>query len=96
MSDMAVMQDLRRDAVQLLIEDIGYHILDVGLEDIPKEDDIQMLMDHSDEDEWFGIFTNDNNAERMYEVKYRYDVGKFFITTFLMTFCKKVDPPHLY
>lgn len=94
---MAVLQDLRRDATQLLIEDISLHIRDVGLEDVPTEEDIRMLVDYDDDEEkWTGIFVTDTNLERMYEISYRYDVGKFFITTYTMTYCKRVDPPHLY
>lgn len=88
--------DLRRDATILLIEDISVHILDLAMEDAPTEDDIRLLTDFFDEEEWTGIFQTDTNAERIYEVKYKYDSAHFFITTYTMTFCKKIVPPHLY
>ena len=94
--DNRELQDVRRDAAELLRTDISLHILDVGMEDLPSDSDIKLLTDSGDDDEWVGIFTNDNNAERIYEVKYNVHNETFFITTYIMAFCKKYDPMHLY
>lgn len=92
------LNDIRRDALELLQTDVSVHILDVGLEDVPTLDDIHLIGEEADEGDecWIGYFKVDTNLERLYEVSYRYETEMFYITTYTMTFCKKYDPPHLY
>lgn len=94
--ELAVLQDLRRDAEDILRTEIAVHILDLALEDIPDSDEIKMLTDFDDEDRWTGIYQVDTNLEKIYEVSYNYETAKFYVTTYLMTICKKYDPPHEY
>ncbi len=96
MTELAVLQDLRRDAEDCLRTEIALHILDLALEDIPTQDEIRMLTDFDDEERWSGIYQIETNMEKLYEVNYVYATGKFYITTYLMTFCTKYDPPHEY
>ena len=95
-SDIAEVQDLRRDALEVLWTEIAQHILDLSLEDRPTEDEIHMLSDDFDEEKWTGFYQVETNLERIYEVSYRFDVEKFYVTTYTMTYCNKHEPPHLY
>ncbi len=94
--ELPVLQDLRRDAEDCLLTEIAIHISDLALEDIPTPDEIHMLKDFDEEDRWYGIYQVETNMEKLYEVSYSYSSGKFYITTYLMTFCNKYDPPHEY
>lgn len=94
--ELAVLQNLRRDAEDCLRTEIALHILDLALEDLPQQDEILMLKDFSDDDRWTGIYQVETNMEKLYEVSYKFDTGKFYITTYLMTFCNIYDPPHEY
>lgn len=95
-SELAVLQDLRRDAEDVLRLEISLHILDLALEDIPEESELHMLKDFDDEERWTGIYQVETNMEKLYEVSYSYTTGKFYVTTYLMTYCNKYDPPHEY
>lgn len=94
--DTAILQDLRRDAEDVLWTEIAQHISDVGLEDLPKTEDIHMFREDYDDEKWTGFFQVDTNLERIYEVSYRYDRGKFYITTYVMMYCNQHEPPHEY
>lgn len=95
-SDIAEVQDLRRDALEVLWIEIAQHILDLSIEDQPTEDEIHMLRDDLDEEKWTGFYQVETNLEKIYEVTYRFDTEKFYVTTYLMTYCNKHEPPHLY
>lgn len=94
--ELAELQDLRRDAEEVLRTEIALHILDVAMEDVPTQDEIHMLTDFEDDEKWNGIYQIETNLEKMYEVTFNYTTKKFYVTTFLMTFCNKFDPPHEY
>lgn len=94
--ELAVLQDLRRDAEDILRTEISLHIHDLALEDIPEDGELHMLKDFDDEDRWVGIYQSETDMEKLYEVSYSYEVGKFFVTTYTMTYCNKYDPPHEY
>lgn len=96
MSELAVIQDLRRDAEDCLRTEISVHILDLSLEDIPDESEIRMIKDFNDEERWTGIYQVETNLEKLYEVTYNHGTGKFYVTTYLMTICTRYDPPHEY
>lgn len=96
MSDMAVLQNLRRDAEEVLVTEISVHILDLALEDIPTPDEIHLIKEFDEEERWTAIYQVETNMEKLYEVSYSYDTAKFYITTYLMTLCTKYDPPHEY
>ena len=98
MTELAVLQDLRRDAEDCLLTEIALHILDVGLEDIPKPSEVHMLkeFDIYEEERWSAIYQVETNMEKLYEVTYNFETNKFYITTYLMTICTKYDPPHEY
>lgn len=98
MTELSVLQDLRRDAEDVLRTEISVHILDLGMEDIPSPDEIHMLkeFDNFDEEKWSAIYQVETNLEKLYEVTYNFETNKFYITTYLMTFCNKYDPPHEY
>lgn len=91
-----VLNDLRRDAADVLRTDIAVRVLDIGQEDLPTDDDIHLLKDFEEEDSWMGLFSSETTGEKLFEVRYRYDTEKFYITTYLMLYCAKVDPPHMY
>lgn len=78
--------------------EIALHILDLAMEDIPTPDEIHMLkdFDNYDEERWTAIYQVETNMEKLYEVSYSFEANKFHITTYLMTFCNKYDPPHEY
>lgn len=96
--ELPELQDLRRDAEDILLTEISVHILDLALEDIPTRDEIHMLkeFDNFDEEEWCAIYQIETNLEKLYEVSYDFKRNKFFVTTYLMTICTKYDPPHEY
>lgn len=94
--DLAVIQDLRRDAQEVLWTEIAQHIPDIGLEDLPTEEDIHMFREDYDDERWTGFYQTDTNLEKIYEVSYRFDAEKFYVTTYTMTYCNKHEPPHLY
>jgi hypothetical protein len=81
-TELAVLQDLRRDAEDCLRTEIALHILDLALEDIPTQEEIHMLKDFDDEERWTGIYQVETNMEKLYEVSYSYTAGKFYITTY--------------
>ncbi len=95
-SELAIIQDLRRDAQEVLWTEIAQHILDLKLEDLPNEDDICMLREDYDEEKWTAFYQTETNLERIYEVSYHFDVEKFYVTTYTITYCNKHEPPHLY
>lgn len=95
-SELCDIQDLRRDAMEILWTEIAQHIPDLALEDLPSEDEIHMLRDDNDDERWIGIYQVETNLEKLYEIAYRYDTQKFYVTTYLMTYCNKHEPPHLY
>lgn len=94
--DLTDLQDLRRDAQQVLWTEIAQHILDLAKEELPEENDFHMLREDYDDERWSAIFQVETNLEKIYEVAYRYDTGKFYVTTYLMAYCNKHQPPHLY
>lgn len=94
--ELAELQDIRRDAEELLRTDVSVHIQDLALEDIPDQDEIHLVTDFSDDEMWEGVYMLETNAEKMYRVSFRFDTQKFYVTTYLMTICKKYDPPHEY
>lgn len=96
MTELTDLQDLRRDALEVLWTEIAQHIPDLALEELPTEDEIHMLKEESDEIRWTAIYQVETNLEKIYEVSYRYDSEKFYVTTYLMTFCNKHEPPHRY
>ena len=96
MSELAELQDFRRDAVSVLYTEIAQHILDLAREDLPTEDEIHLLRDDSDDEKWSGIFQVETNLEKIFEVTYRHDTQKFYVTTYLMAYCNIHEPPHEY
>ena len=89
---MAVLQDLRRDAVSL----IAYkQLLDhrVVVDDDPvTEDEVHLLSDMDDENRWVGYFTAENTGEKIYEVSFVYEQQKFYLTEYMMRECIALDP----
>lgn len=98
MTELAILQDLRRDAEDCLLTEIFVHIKDLALEDIPKPEEVHMLkeFDLYDEEKWSAIYQVETNLEKLYEVTYNYETQKFYVTTYLMTFCNPYEPPHEY
>ncbi len=96
MTELTDLQDLRRDAHEVLWTEIAQHIPDLGREDLPEEFEIHMLREDYDDERWTAIFQVETNLEKIYEIAYRYDTEKFYVTTYLMTFCNKHEPPHRY
>lgn len=96
--ELETLQDLRRDAEDILYTEIAVHIKDLALEDLPTRDEIHMLkeFDNFDEEKWSAIYQVETNLEKLYEVTYNFETNKFYVTTYLMTFCKKYDPPNEY
>lgn len=96
MTELTDLQDLRRDAQEVLWTEIAQHIPDLGLEDLPSDDEIHMLREDYDDERWVAIFQIETNLEKLYEVAYRYDTEKYYVTTYTMTYCNKHEPPHRY
>ena len=96
MTELTDLQDLRRDAQEVLWTEIAQHIPDIGLEDLPGDDEIHMLREDSDDERWVAIYQIETNLEKLYEVAYRYDTEKYYVTTYLITYCNKHEPPHRY
>jgi len=94
--ELPELQDLRRDAEDILRTEVSVHIQDLRLEDIPDPDEIHMIKDVVEDNQWTGWYTVETNAEKIYEVSYHYEKEVFYVTTYLMTVCKKYDPPHKY
>ena len=96
--ELPELQDMRRDAEEILLTEISLHILDLALEDIPDPSEIHMLkeFDNFDEEKWSAIYQVETNLEKLYEVSYDFETNKFYVTTYFMTFCNKYDPPHEY
>lgn len=96
--ELETLQDLRRDAEDILYTEIAVHIKDLALEDLPTRDEIHMLreFDNFDEEKWSAIYQVETNLEKLYEVTYNFETNKFYVTTYLMAFCKKYDPPNEY
>lgn len=89
MTALTDLQDLRRDAQEVLWTEVAQHIPDIGLEDLPGDDEIHMLREDYDDERWVAIFQIETNLEKLYEVAYRYDTEKYYVTTYLMTYCNK-------
>lgn len=95
MSPETLLQDLRRDGSTIVGEQQAREIADLRFEDIAEEDEITFLFDRADEEQWEGFYQYDGNAEKIYQVAYRFETQQFFITDFVMLSCTKADSPFI-
>jgi hypothetical protein len=85
--------DLRRDATTLIAHKYLLDIRDLNHQDPIAEDEVRLIGDSLDGENWTGLFSTDDDAESVYEVSYREgNEGAYYITKYVMFSCERVDP----
>lgn len=78
---------------QLVIEETYRNIEDLRFEDPPTYEDVVMWTSWENEEQIGGRFSIETNSEVLYEVTYKKASREFFISTYTLTACSKVDSP---
>lgn len=89
---MTLKEDLRRDAIALIVykQTLDHRVI---VDDDPtEEEEVHLLRDLEEENKWTGYFIAENNAEKIYEVSYHYGAQKFYLTEYVMRECIGMDP----
>jgi hypothetical protein len=92
MSPTLDINDLRRDATALIAHRYLLAVRDLQREVIVEEEDIRLIGDNLDGDNWTGHFSCDADGETIYEVSYKEETGAYYITKYVMFECEKIDP----
>ena len=77
----------------LVVEEALRSIDDVNYDDLPCMDDVSMWYCTEDIDRVVARFTIETNSEVLYEVSYTKKTRAYYVSTYSMTQCVKVDSP---